>query len=282
MTRQTHHPSAEVRPFPALRQLTADTQALAAERHTMYALIEVDVTEARARLYRHQHATGEHLSFTAFLVACLGWAVARHREVQAMRDGRGRLVVFDDVDVGTLFEVRVDGAPFTLGHVIHAANRRSYHDIHEEIRAVQANPDTSPTARLWPAARWFVRLPRPLRFAVYRWLGRQPGRFEASLGTVALSAVGMFGAGSGWGLSRPTHGLSVTVGGIGVKPSYLDGQVVPREWLCLTVAFDHDVIDGAPAARFVRDLRALIEGAEVLDELDGQPPARKAAPAGPR
>ena len=32
----------------------------------------------------------------------------------------------------------------------------------------------------------------------------------------------------------------------------MDRRIEPREFLSLTLAFDHDVIDGAPAARFVR------------------------------
>ena len=36
--------------------------------------------------------------------------------------------------------------------------------------------------------------------------------------------------------------------------------------LCLTVTFDHDIIDGAPAARFVRRLVELIENGHGLSE----------------
>jgi pyruvate/2-oxoglutarate dehydrogenase complex dihydrolipoamide acyltransferase (E2) component len=37
------------------------------------------------------------------------------------------------------------------------------------------------------------------------------------------------------------------------------GQIVPREFLHLTASFDHDVIDGAPAARFIQRFKELIE-----------------------
>jgi hypothetical protein len=42
------------------------------------------------------------------------------------------------------------------------------------------------------------------------------------------------------------------------------GRIEPREYLALTASVDHDVVDGAPAARFARRLRELIESAEVL------------------
>ncbi|HEX2349635.1 MAG TPA: 2-oxo acid dehydrogenase subunit E2, partial [Ktedonobacterales bacterium] len=36
-------------------------------------------------------------------------------------------------------------------------------------------------------------------------------------------------------------------------------QVTTREYLDLTISVDHDIIDGAPAARFTRRLKELIE-----------------------
>jgi pyruvate/2-oxoglutarate dehydrogenase complex dihydrolipoamide acyltransferase (E2) component len=55
------------------------------------------------------------------------------------------------------------------------------------------------------------------------------------------------------------HSLGLVVGGIAHKPAVVDGRIEPREILSLTVAFDHDLVDGAPAARFVRRLLELIE-----------------------
>jgi pyruvate/2-oxoglutarate dehydrogenase complex dihydrolipoamide acyltransferase (E2) component len=46
----------------------------------------------------------------------------------------------------------------------------------------------------------------------------------------------------------------------------VDGQIVPRQILNLTILFGHDVIDGVPAARFTRRLVELIESGYGLDE----------------
>jgi pyruvate/2-oxoglutarate dehydrogenase complex dihydrolipoamide acyltransferase (E2) component len=46
----------------------------------------------------------------------------------------------------------------------------------------------------------------------------------------------------------------------------VEGRIEPRQILNLTVVFDHDVIDGAPAARFARRLVELIESAYGLGE----------------
>jgi len=39
-----------------------------------------------------------------------------------------------------------------------------------------------------------------------------------------------------------------------------------REYLQLTVAFDHDIVDGAPAARFTKRLVEVLETGSVLEE----------------
>jgi pyruvate dehydrogenase E2 component (dihydrolipoamide acetyltransferase) len=48
------------------------------------------------------------------------------------------------------------------------------------------------------------------------------------------------------------------------KPAVVDGQVVPRKLMNLSITFDHRVIDGAQGARFMRDLVALLEHPELL------------------
>ena len=85
------------------------------------------------------------------------------------------------------------------------------------------------------------------------------------VGTVAVTAVGMFAGGGGFGLAPLTlMSLQVVVGGMTRRPWVVDGQVGIRDVLDLTVAIDHKVVDGAPAARFGAELRELIESAAVL------------------
>jgi pyruvate/2-oxoglutarate dehydrogenase complex dihydrolipoamide acyltransferase (E2) component len=48
------------------------------------------------------------------------------------------------------------------------------------------------------------------------------------------------------------------------RPRVTDGQVTVRDVLDLTVAIDHNVVDGATAARFCAEFRELLESAAVL------------------
>ncbi|MBM3121546.1 MAG: 2-oxo acid dehydrogenase subunit E2, partial [Chloroflexi bacterium] len=56
----------------------------------------------------------------------------------------------------------------------------------------------------------------------------------------------------------------VTIGGIESKAVLLDGQLLNREHLCLTVSFDHDIVDGGPAARFSQRFASLIRAGDGL------------------
>jgi pyruvate/2-oxoglutarate dehydrogenase complex dihydrolipoamide acyltransferase (E2) component len=60
--------------------------------------------------------------------------------------------------------------------------------------------------------------------------------------------------------------LMVTIGGVTTRPVLAGTDVVNREFLPLTLSFDHTIIDGAPAARFATHLRSLLENAAVLEE----------------
>jgi pyruvate/2-oxoglutarate dehydrogenase complex dihydrolipoamide acyltransferase (E2) component len=85
---------------------------------------------------------------------------------------------------------------------------------------------------------------------------------------VTLSAVGMFGKGAGWGIPVSSPSLCwISVGGIGEKREDVDGQSALRDYLSLTVSFDHNMIDGAPATRFTERLKELIEsGYGLIDQ----------------
>jgi pyruvate/2-oxoglutarate dehydrogenase complex dihydrolipoamide acyltransferase (E2) component len=93
-------------------------------------------------------------------------------------------------------------------------------------------------------------------------------------------AIGMLGPGGGWGIPIAPPTLMITVGGIATKPRYLNGQLEPRELLDLTISVDHDIVDGAPAARFARRLAELVEAAEGLDTVSWAGPESGALGAG--
>ncbi len=262
-----NHVEFEVVPFPRMRLPVIDVMRMAHRKHIIHGLLEVDVSLARQLIRDHKAKTGERLSFTAFVATCLAKAVDGNKYLHARRDWRGRLVIFDDVDVKTNIELNADGRSFPIPYVIRAANKKSYRDIHDEIRAVQTEGGRS---RAGTEMRIFASLPGFLRAGYWWVVQRNPGAWKARFGTVGLTAVGMFGKGSGWGLPLSSETLTVTLGGIAEKPGVVDGRCEIREYLSLTVSFDHDIVDGGPAARFTQQLKELIESAYALVDHDSQ------------
>lgn len=252
----------QVLPFPPERKLVADGGRLAARRHAVHGLLEVDVTRPRQILREQKARTGEALSFTAFVLACLGKAVEANKMVHACRDLRGRLVLFDEVCVNTAFAAGSEGRKAHLFHVIPAVNRRSAADLHAEIRAFQAGGGRSREVGFTDA---FVRLPAFARDIFYWTILHSPRWQKKYFGTVSLTSVGMFGPGGGWAIPFLTHSLSVALGGIAQKPGAIAQNIELREYLNVTLSFDHDIVDGAPAAGFAGQFRQLLECGDGLE-----------------
>lgn len=254
-----------IAPFPRERQLVIDSSKLGKRKHNIHGLVEVDVTVVRHYLRDQKTRTGESLSFTAYILYCLGRAIAENKAVHGYRNWRGQLILFDDVDITTIIEVNLEDQTFPLAHIIRRTNKRSFHDIHAEIRRVQSQPEQSPSGQRWKYARWFSIMPSFLRIFLYRILLRFPHQVKQTIGTVLVTAVGMFGKRGGWGIPLTLYTLSVTIGGIAEKPGVIDGKIEVREYLSLTLSFDHDLVDGAPAARFTNRFVELIESGAGLD-----------------
>lgn len=247
--------------FPAERELIVDAGYLGSGRHIIYGLVEVDVTGPRQEIQRRKQA-GEDLSFTAFMAASLGRALAEHPKVQAMRDWRGRLVIFGEADVVVMVEAAAGRA--AIPYIIREAQRKSTAKISAEIRRVQGRAGKSEhlASRLQRVA---PHLPRFLRLWFFHAVKWNPARFKQLEGTAIITSLGMYGEAPAWGVTfLPVHTIGLTIGTIVEKPAAHQGQVALREILHLTLAFDHDVVDGAPAARFAQRLVEILENGEAL------------------
>jgi pyruvate/2-oxoglutarate dehydrogenase complex dihydrolipoamide acyltransferase (E2) component len=251
----------QVIPYPKARRFMEEAIRSTHNKPMLHGLLEVDVTKARAYLRDVKARTGESPSFTAFVIACLGRAVDEHRYVHALRKGSQHLILFGDVDVLTWIEREIAGQPQVLPCIVRAANRKTFREIHEEIRAAQVQDVAkievggAKASQLLPA--WLFRPYFSLATRIGKWFPRE---WKKRWGTVTISAVGMVGKGAGWGIPPSSPSICwITVGGIGRKREDVDGQIATRDYLSLTVSFDHRMIDGAPAARFTERLKELIE-----------------------
>jgi pyruvate dehydrogenase E2 component (dihydrolipoamide acetyltransferase) len=77
--------------------------------------------------------------------------------------------------------------------------------------------------------------------------------------TFSVSNLGMFGIDHFTAIINPPEAGILAIGGIESKPVVVDGNVVVRRRLRVTMSCDHRVIDGATGARFLQTLRRLLE-----------------------
>lgn len=82
---------------------------------------------------------------------------------------------------------------------------------------------------------------------------------EFSGGTFTVSNLGMFDVESFTAVINPPESAILAIGSITPTPVVADGQVVVRDRMKVTLSSDHRAIDGATAARFLQEVKRLLE-----------------------
>ena len=82
---------------------------------------------------------------------------------------------------------------------------------------------------------------------------------DLSGGTFTVSNLGMFDVESFTAVINPPESAILAVGSITPTPAVVDGQVVVRNRMKVTLSSDHRAIDGATAARFLQEVKRLLE-----------------------
>jgi len=77
--------------------------------------------------------------------------------------------------------------------------------------------------------------------------------------TFSVSNLGMFGIHEFTAIINPPEAGILAVGGVEETPVVVNGSVVVRPRMRITMSCDHRVIDGASGARFLQTLRAMLE-----------------------
>lgn len=252
-------------PYPASRQLTFDIGKIGRTKHYVKALLEVNVTDPWDAI-RQSRRTGRKISFTAWLLKVIADCAALHPPVAGINQAsRGRVLVFNDIDLSIVVEKELNGALVPLPYVIRKADQKTLFEIQDEIEAAKSQAVTGQGDYVlgegggpaWLKA--FTRLPQWLRLPLFRAFLANPRRVKNAMGTVMVTTVGMLGHTRGWIVPTSIHSLCLALGSLNEQPVVHRGEIQKRSILHLTVLIDHDVIDGAPAARFVDDLVRKIE-----------------------
>jgi len=256
-------------PFPPIRQRIADYQIEASKTHTNRGLFDIDVTDIRRAIRRYRRETGKGLSLTAYILYVYSHTLNDYPMLQGYLKGRKKLVIFNDVDVSTIVEREIRGERQATTYILRSANKKSLEQIFEELEIARKSTADSIIAgdSKKNKTKYIEMMPGFIRRMVLAYImKRNPVLRKKFFGTVGLSAMAMFADGNGWAVPITPHVMSLLVGGFGKKPVVVKNQILIREILSLTLCMNHDVVDGAPAIRFLNDFHSRLQSGCGIEE----------------
>ncbi len=221
----------EVEPLSRIRKLSS------AHLHRSWVTVphvtqfdEADITELEAFRERHREAARElgfKLTFVPFLVAACARALREFPHFNSSLDATGEnLILKRYVHIG----VAVDTPHGLLVPVIRDADRKGIFELSRELGELAAR------------ARERKLTPEDL-----------------SGGTFSISSLGGIGGRHFTPIVNHPEVAILGASRSSWQPVYREGSFVPRLMLPLSLSYDHRVIDGADAARFITRLRELLE-----------------------
>ncbi len=218
-------------PINTMRRKTAAAMvasAFTAPQVTVF--LTVDATATMELLDR----IGGHTAFSPVRVTVVGivakmfcQVLGRHRRLNARwEESAGEIVEFQDINLG----IAAATPRGLLVPNIKAAQKLSLSELAEEIAA------------LTEAARAGKTRPDAL-----------------SGGTISITNVGVFGVDAGTPILNPGEAAILGLGAIRRRPWEHRGEIALRSVVTLSLTFDHRVLDGEQAARFLAELGAVLE-----------------------
>lgn len=221
-----------------------------------YLFLDIDMTwaeELRATLAKN----GIRVTATALLLKAIAIAQRSHPDTRTAMLPWGKTVVFNDIVAGFTVERFIGSQPALFFGAIEEADKKTITDISTELRAhAEADLDKVWQLNLQNKFTW---MPWILRRLIL-WIGlRSPAiRLKCMGATFGLSSLGKFGLTA---MIPPCVTTSTFgVGTVEQRPVVRDGKIEIRKMMTLTLNFDHRMLDGAPAARFLSDIQKLMEG----------------------
>ena len=164
-------------------------------------------------------------TYTDLLVKLTAAALEKHPLLNSYWEN-DQIRVLDDIHIA----IAVDTEEGLLAPVLRNANKKSIQQIAEESRSLAEK------------AR-----------------ARKLDRDSLQGGTFTITNLGTYGIDAFTPIINLPQCAILGVGAIRLKPAVHQGQLAARHMVSLSLTFDHRIVDGAPAAAFLKTVRELIE-----------------------
>jgi pyruvate dehydrogenase E2 component (dihydrolipoamide acetyltransferase) len=220
-------------PLTGMRKAIAERMSFSAQSTAAVTLtIEVDMTEAgalRQQVIAALEASGLRPTFTDMIVKATAKALAEFPHINARWSDSG-IERVADINVGVAVALGERGEEGLVVPVIRNADRLSVTAISQRTR------DIAEGARQ-----------------------RRLSQDEFAGGTFTITNLGTYDIDIFTPIINPPEGAILGVGRIAPKPAVVDGELVVRSLMTLSLTVDHRVIDGAAGAVFLRRVRDLLQ-----------------------
>ena len=217
--------------FSTVRKLTAErlSQAWTAPHVTQFDKADATRLEELRALNKEKVAeAGGNLTVTAILVKALSRALSEFPKFNSSIHMGSRTIVYKKyVNIG----VAVDTERGLLVPVIRDVDKKDVTQISVELTDISSRA-------------------REKRLSADRLQG----------GSFTITNLGGIGGTFFTPILNPPEVAILGVSRSSFEPAYVDGEFVPRFMLPLSLSYDHRIIDGAEAARFLRWLCEMLEG----------------------
>jgi pyruvate dehydrogenase E2 component (dihydrolipoamide acetyltransferase) len=210
----------EVVPLSGFRKTSAERVSMSFKTAPHSTIMmDVDVSKA-AELHEKLR-----VSYTAVLVRAVAIALTERPMINSTFEGN-QIKIFEDVNVG----VAVATEYGLVVPVIRNADRKSLKEIDTAI----------------------VELTEKARQG-------KLAREEVTGGTFTITNLGMYGVEFFTPIINPPEAAILGVGKITEKPTVINGKIETRSSITLSLSYDHRIVDGAPAAEFLREIKEKVE-----------------------
>jgi len=228
-TPDTQYPISTI-PLSGVRGVIAERMAASHSQTAPVTLTaEADAT-ALVELRRQLAADGVEVSYNDLLICVLAKALAEHPRLNASLDG-DTIKVWSRIDVG----LAVDTDRGLLVPVVRDVAHKGLAQLAAETKALAGRARAG-----------------------------QLGPDELTGSTFTLTNLGMFGVDAFTPIINLPECAVLGVGRIKTQPVWAGDHAEPRQMVWLSLTFDHRLVDGGPAARFLQRVVQLVEKPHLL------------------
>jgi len=211
----------EVMPLTGIKKTTAErvSRSVKTAPHSTV-IMEVDMSNA-AKIREEKQ-----FSYTELLVKAVANALKKHSLLNSTLTKDEKIKVYEDINIG----VAVATEQGLIVPIIRNADKKSLEEIASKLRELAEKAREGKLSKE-----------------------------DVTCGTFTITNLGMYGVDLFTPIINPPEAAILGVGRIVNKPVAEGKEVLVKPVMTLSLSYDHRIVDGAPAAQFLQEIKKLLE-----------------------